>query len=77
MPKVLERAVPDITCGQCQDAVEGAVTALPGVTVADVSTRTRAVAVLYDAPAEPAGIEAAIRGAGYRICPHATQGRTT
>ncbi|MFD3928319.1 heavy-metal-associated domain-containing protein [Streptomyces sp. NPDC058614] len=67
MPKALIRAVPGITCGQCRQAIEGAVGALPGVTVADVSTGARAVAVLYDAPAEPAGIDAAIRGAGYRI----------
>ncbi|MGI5139327.1 MULTISPECIES: heavy-metal-associated domain-containing protein [unclassified Streptomyces] len=76
MPKVLERAVPGITCGDCRDAIEGAVTALPGVTVADVSTRTRAVAVLYDAPAEPVAIEAAIRGASYRIARH-RNGRTS
>ncbi|MFB8128716.1 heavy-metal-associated domain-containing protein [Streptomyces mirabilis] len=67
MPKALIRAVPGITCGQRRQVIEGAVGALPGVTVTDVSTGTRAVAVLYDAPAEPGGIDAAIRGAGYRI----------
>ncbi|MFF3875181.1 heavy-metal-associated domain-containing protein [Streptomyces sp. NPDC001978] len=67
MPKALIRAVPGITCGQCRQAIEGAIGALPGVTVADVSTGTRAVAVLYDAAAEPAGIDAAIRRAGCRI----------
>ncbi|EGX61026.1 hypothetical protein SZN_04206 [Streptomyces zinciresistens K42] len=75
MLKALIRA-----CGQCQVAIEGVVAALPGVTIADVSSRARAVAVRYDAPAEPSGIEAAIRGAGYRIGPYrnpSTEGSTS
>jgi len=76
MPKAMLRPVPGITCGDCRESIEGAVGVLPGVAVAEVNIRTRAVAVLYDAPAEPAGIEAAIRGAGYRIGRH-TEGSTS
>ncbi|MEU0108399.1 heavy metal-associated domain-containing protein [Streptomyces sp. NPDC006251] len=76
MPKAIERSIRGITCGDCRHAIENAVGVLPGVAVAEVNTRARAVAVLYDAPAEPAAIEAAIRGAGYRIAHH-TEGSTS
>ncbi|MEV5450350.1 heavy-metal-associated domain-containing protein [Streptomyces sp. NPDC052535] len=75
MPKALVRSVPAIRCGDCRQVIEGAVGALPGVAVAEVDAGSRSVAVLYEAPAEPAGIDAAIRHAGHRIAQQA--GRTT
>ncbi|MCP3818818.1 heavy-metal-associated domain-containing protein [Streptomyces sp. A3M-1-3] len=76
MPKAIARPVSGITCGDCPQMIEGVVGALPGVTVAEVNARAGVVAVIYDVPAEPAGIEAAVLQAGYRITQH-TEGKSS
>ncbi|WP_331753192.1 cation transporter (plasmid) [Streptomyces sp. NBC_00637] len=67
MPKAIMRSVGGITCGDCRQAVESAVGAVPGVSVAEVDVHARTVAVLYDFPAFTDSIDEAIQIAGYKI----------
>jgi len=67
MPEVITLPVPGMTCAMCQRAVEDAVGELAGVSAATVDLTARTVTVTYDAPAQRAGIEAAIADAGYEV----------
>jgi copper chaperone CopZ len=61
MSDLITLSVPGISCAKCQQAIEGAVGALPGVSA------VRSVTVAYDAPADRAAIDAAIDDAGYEV----------
>jgi copper chaperone len=67
MPEVITLPVPGMTCGTCQRAVEDAVGEVAGVSAATADLTARTVTVTYDAPAQRAGIEAAIAEAGYEV----------
>lgn len=57
--------VPDISCGHCKQAIEGAVGALDEVERVEVDIDARTVAV--DGPASDEAVVAAIDEAGYEI----------
>ena len=60
--------VPDISCGTCKDAIEGALRPLPGVRAADVDVAARRVRVSYDEAAiTRAALDAAIAEQGYEV----------
>ncbi len=42
-------SVPDVSCGHCKAAIEGALGSLPGVSRAQVDVDAKTVAVDYDA----------------------------
>jgi copper chaperone len=62
-------SVPEIHCGHCKTSIEGAVSALPGVTRAEVDIEARTVAVAFEEPAGIAGIVSAIEDQGYSVPP--------
>jgi len=64
-------SVPEIHCGHCKSSIEGAVSAVPGVTRAEVDVEARTVAVAFDAPADLGAIVAAIEDQGYSVPPQA------
>jgi copper chaperone len=57
--------VPDISCGHCKAAIEGAVDAVDGVEAVAVDVDDRTVTVTGDA--EAVAVEAAITDAGYAV----------
>lgn len=57
--------VPDISCGHCKAAIEGAVGALDGVDAVQVDIAAKTVAVTGDAPI--GAITQAIEDAGYDV----------
>jgi copper chaperone len=60
--------VPEIHCGHCKGAIEGALTPLAGVSQAEVDISARTVTVTYDPEAVPrAAIVAAIEEQGYEV----------
>lgn len=60
--------VPDIHCGHCKSAIEGALSALDGVRSAEVSVDDRTVTVDYDEGAvDLSRIEEAIVEQGYDL----------
>lgn len=79
MSTVVTRSVPGISCEHCQQAIEGAVGVLAGVSAVRVDIGTRAVTVTYLAPATRADIDHAIADAGYEVADAGdeTGGRTT
>jgi copper chaperone len=64
-------SVPEIHCGHCKASIEGAVSALPGVTRAEVDVEARTVAVAFDAPADLDAVVGAIEDQGYSVPPQA------
>ena len=56
-----------MSCAACQARVEKAVKGVDGVNACSVSLLTNTLKV--DGPAAPAAVEAAVRAAGYGICP--------
>jgi len=67
MPDVITLSVPGISCETCQQAIEGAVSALPGISAVSVDIPARSVTVTYDAPAGRGTIDRAIDDAGYDV----------
>lgn len=64
--------VPEVTCGHCVEAIEGAVGALQGVTFVTVDLEQKNVTVKCDESAvELEAIVAAIEGEGYGVGPEA------
>lgn len=68
MTETMTVTAPDISCEHCRRAIEGAVGALPGVSVVHVEIPTKAVQVAYD-PAQVSRrqIEATMDEEGYPI----------
>ena len=61
-------SVPEISCGTCKNAIEGALRPLPGVDAAEVDVAARQVQVSYDeAVIARAALEAAIEEQGYEV----------
>jgi copper chaperone len=67
MSDVITLSVPGMSCGNCQQAIEGAVGAVAGVSAVRVELPAKSVAVTYDAPADRSAIDAAIEDAGYEV----------
>jgi copper chaperone CopZ len=60
--------VPEISCGTCKNAIEGALRPLPGVRAADVDVAARLVRVSYDEAAITRdALAAAIAEQGYEV----------
>ena len=60
--------VPEIHCGHCKDAIEGALTPLPGVSHAEVSVDAHTVTVEYDdAAIDRQRLLAEIADQGYEV----------
>ncbi len=61
-------SVPDISCGHCKAAIEGAVSSVSGVHSVEVDVGDRTVDVVFDDAATDRGvIVAAIEGQGYEV----------
>jgi len=60
-------SVPEIHCNHCKMSIEGAVSALDGVSKAAVDVPTATVAVTFDDPAGVDAIVAAIEEKGYDV----------
>ena len=58
-------SVPDVSCGHCKAAIEGAVSRVPGVRAVVVDLERKRVTVSGDAPDD--AIRAAIDAAGYAV----------
>lgn len=67
MPTRITLSVPAVSCAHCQQAIEAALAALPGVRTARVDLQAKTVTVVYDAPAARADIDVAIEEAGYEV----------
>ena len=59
--------VPDISCGHCKSAIEGAVGELDGVSKVEVTIDARTVDVDYDENVDMSAIVEAIEGQGYEV----------
>jgi copper chaperone CopZ len=59
--------VAGMTCGKCQQAVEGAAGSEPGVSAARVDLAAGTATVTFTAPATPAAIRTAIEDTGYQV----------
>ena len=57
--------VSDATCGHCKQTVESAVTAVDGVSGADLDLESKWLVVEHDAAASPEALTGAIQAAGY------------
>lgn len=62
-------SVPEIHCGHCKASIEGAVSALAGVTRAEVDVEARTVSVTFGDPAGLDAIVGAIEDQGYSVPP--------
>lgn len=60
-------SVPEIHCNHCKMSIEGAVSAVDGVSTASVDVDSRTVAVSFDDPASFDAIKDAIEGQGYDV----------
>ncbi len=60
-------SVPEIHCDHCKMSIEGAITALDGVTDATVDVGSTTVAVTFDDPTTVEDIVAAIESQGYEV----------
>jgi copper chaperone len=63
----IKLSVPDIHCGHCKMAIEGAVSAVPGVRRVEVDVDAHTVDLAFEAPATLAQITAAIEEQGYLV----------
>ena len=60
--------VPEVSCGHCKSAIEGALRPLNGVAEADVDIEGRSVAVAFDeSVVDRTAIVRAIESAGYAV----------
>lgn len=59
--------VAGMTCGKCQQAVEGAAKSVPGVSGAQVDLAAGTVTVSFAAPASPDAIHAAVDATGFQV----------
>ena len=60
--------VPEVSCGHCKSAIEGALHPLNGVAEADVDIEGKSVAVAYDESViDRAAVVRAIESAGYAV----------
>ncbi len=59
--------VPDIHCGHCKTAIEGAVAEVDGVARVEVAIDAHTVDVAYDQPASLDAVVAAIEAQGYEV----------
>lgn len=66
-PTTVQLLVPEISCGHCQRAIEGAVRPLEGVREAHVDIAQRLVTVRLDDPARLTAVVAAIEDQGYAV----------
>ncbi|HEX9854263.1 MAG TPA: cation transporter [Acidimicrobiia bacterium] len=65
----LTLSVPDISCGHCKTAIEGAVSEVAGVEQVEVTIESKTVDVVLD-PATPRhAIVTAIESQGYEVAP--------
>jgi copper chaperone len=60
-------SVPDISCGHCKSAIEGAVKKVKGVARVDVDIDRKLVSLVFDPPETIAAIVTAIEDQGYEI----------
>jgi copper chaperone len=60
-------SVPEIHCDHCKMSIEGAVSALDGVSAASVDVPTTTVSVVFDAPTTLDDIVNAIEAQGYSV----------
>jgi copper chaperone len=60
-------SVPEIHCGHCKMAIEGAVSPLPGVQRVEVDVAAATVALAFEPPATLSQIVAAIEDQGYSV----------
>lgn len=61
-------AVPEVSCGHCKSAIEGALGKVPGVARADVDVDARRVLVDYEPDVvDRSRVIEEIRGAGYAV----------
>ena len=63
----LTLTVPDIHCGHCKSALEGAVGAIDGVSSAEVTIDARTLDVSFDESVQLNQIVAAVEGQGYFV----------
>jgi copper chaperone len=60
--------VPEVSCGHCKSAIEGALQPLNGVAEADVDIEGKSVAVAYDESiVDRTSVVRAIESAGYAV----------
>ena len=57
--------VPDMSCGHCVGAIEGALTKLEGVTGVEADLENKTVIVRSDRDLDPQSAIASVSGAGY------------
>lgn len=76
MSDVITLSVPGASCGDCRQALKGAVGALPGVSTARVDLMGRTVTAAYERAAMLPGIVAAVEAAGYEIAGYEVGGRS-
>ncbi len=57
--------VPDMSCGHCVGAIEGALSKLEGVTGVEADLENKTVIVRSDRDLDPQGAMASVSGAGY------------
>ena len=60
-------SVPEISCEHCQQAIEGALSEVPGVERAAVDIPGKVVHVAYRDPATPEALREAIEAQGYDV----------
>ncbi|MFN8122165.1 MAG: cation transporter [Thermoleophilia bacterium] len=60
-------SVPDISCGHCKRAIEGALAGVPGVAGAEVDVESRTVTLSASGDDAVAAAVAAIEDAGYDV----------
>ncbi|MCC6832323.1 MAG: heavy-metal-associated domain-containing protein [Thermoleophilia bacterium] len=60
-------SVPDISCGHCKRAIEGALAGVPGITGAEVDVEARTVSLSAAGDDAVAAAVAAIEDAGYDV----------
>ncbi|MFI6286475.1 heavy-metal-associated domain-containing protein [Streptomyces sp. NPDC051018] len=59
--------VTGMTCGHCEGAVSGEISALPGVTSVTAVASTGIVTVVSEAPLDESAVRAAVDEAGYEL----------
>jgi Cu+-exporting ATPase len=69
----LSLPVEGMTCASCVGRVEKVLSALPGVSAANVNLATERAEVTFRGPADPAGVVRAIENAGYSVPEETTE----
>ncbi|MGW7004196.1 heavy-metal-associated domain-containing protein [Streptomyces sp. NPDC054933] len=60
-------AVSGMSCGHCEKAISGELSALPGVTAVEANAKTGRVSVTATAPLDDDAVRAAVDEAGYEL----------